>query len=321
MELHQVKYFLALGRHLNFTRAAQECNVSTPSLGRAIRLLEDELGGTLVNREGRTTHLTELGRSVTPLFQSAYAGLTSAQELAQKVRKGRYKRFVLAVEFTVGSGLILNSLHRLCALHPELEVSIVRCRESEALDALKLGRVEAVIGPSLIGRWDQLDSWLFGSDPMAVVVSSKHRLASKSSILLRELASERLIMRPYCSQMREIIEMGAADASAAARHEVCCDEDALQLVRSDFGITMLPASHKITWDIRRIPLVDIPSSRDVHLHAVQGRPRSAILDDYIRMVRAHEDKKQDGNERQPSGRRRRFPTSINGPSALSVVAS
>jgi len=50
MEMHQVRYFLAVARALNFSRAAEECNVTQPSLTRAIRQLEDELGGDLFRR-------------------------------------------------------------------------------------------------------------------------------------------------------------------------------------------------------------------------------------------------------------------------------
>ena len=53
MEMHQVRYFLAVARTLNFTRAAEECNVAQPSLTRAIKLLEGELGGDLFRRERR----------------------------------------------------------------------------------------------------------------------------------------------------------------------------------------------------------------------------------------------------------------------------
>ena len=64
MEMHQVRYFLALCETLNFTRAAQRCNVAQPSLTRAIKNLEEELGGPLFRRERNRTHLTDLGRLV-----------------------------------------------------------------------------------------------------------------------------------------------------------------------------------------------------------------------------------------------------------------
>ena len=51
MEMHQVRYFLTLCQELNFTRAAEKCNVAQPALTRAIKLLEHEFGGLLFHRE------------------------------------------------------------------------------------------------------------------------------------------------------------------------------------------------------------------------------------------------------------------------------
>jgi len=64
--MHQIRYFLAVCETLNFTRAAEACNVSQPSLTRAIKGLEDELGGPLFRRERNNTHLTGLGETTRP---------------------------------------------------------------------------------------------------------------------------------------------------------------------------------------------------------------------------------------------------------------
>jgi DNA-binding transcriptional LysR family regulator len=68
MEMHQVRYFLALSDELNFTRAARRCGVTQPSLTNAIRALERELGGPVFHRKPRI-ELTELGRAVWPYLQ------------------------------------------------------------------------------------------------------------------------------------------------------------------------------------------------------------------------------------------------------------
>lgn len=72
MEMQQVRYFLAVSRTLNFTRAAEECNVTQPALTRAIKQLEDELGGELIRREGRFSHLSDLGNRMLPLLRQCY---------------------------------------------------------------------------------------------------------------------------------------------------------------------------------------------------------------------------------------------------------
>ena len=70
MEMHQVRYFLAAVSELNFTKAADKCNVSQPSLTRAIKQLEGELGGDLFRRERPHAQLTELGQRMLPLLQA-----------------------------------------------------------------------------------------------------------------------------------------------------------------------------------------------------------------------------------------------------------
>ena len=72
MEMQQVRYFLALAEELDFTRASEKCNVTQPSLLRAIKLLEEELGGPLFNRDRESTHLRDLGQMVRPHLQSVY---------------------------------------------------------------------------------------------------------------------------------------------------------------------------------------------------------------------------------------------------------
>ena len=87
MEMHQVRYFLAVAKHLNFSRAADECNVAQPSLSRAIQQLEGELGGRLFHREHKFTHLSELGEMVRPHLQTVYTAALQAKQLSQEVKQ------------------------------------------------------------------------------------------------------------------------------------------------------------------------------------------------------------------------------------------
>ena len=69
MEMHQVRYFVALCEELNFTRAAKRCDVAQASLSNAIKALEAEMQGALFHRFPMP-HLTELGELVRPLLQN-----------------------------------------------------------------------------------------------------------------------------------------------------------------------------------------------------------------------------------------------------------
>src|SRR5215467_12222388 len=83
MEMHQVRYFLAAAEELNFSRAAEKCNVSQPSLSRALQQLEGDLGGRLFHRERNFTHLTDLGQMVRPHLEMVYSAAIRAKRLSK----------------------------------------------------------------------------------------------------------------------------------------------------------------------------------------------------------------------------------------------
>ena len=93
MEMHQVRYFLAVAEVLNFTRAAEECHVAQPSLTRAIKQLEEELGGDLFRRERPHAQLTELGQRMLPLLDNATKVLWAHARWPLHSKVGRSARF------------------------------------------------------------------------------------------------------------------------------------------------------------------------------------------------------------------------------------
>ena len=84
MKMQYVRYFLALCEERNFTRAAKRCGVSQPSLTNAIKRLEQELGGSLFDRDRVNTRVTDLGI----LIRSEFVSIDrSAAEAKRKARK------------------------------------------------------------------------------------------------------------------------------------------------------------------------------------------------------------------------------------------
>src|SRR3712207_1377866 len=102
MEIHEIRYFLAVCRTLNFTRAAEQCNVSQPALTRAIQKLEGELGGLLFSRERASTHLTELGRLMQPHLEEVLARTAAAREQAGRFLRLESAHLRLGVMCTIG---------------------------------------------------------------------------------------------------------------------------------------------------------------------------------------------------------------------------
>src|SRR4029078_3735792 len=138
MEMHQVRYFLAVARALNFTRAAEECHVAQPSLTRAIRQLEGELGGDLFRRERPQAQLTELGQRMLPLLKQCYESAVSARSLATAIKKGEVGSLRLALSRTIDPSLVTPHVIELGQLFDGLGFALVRARAREARRRLRI---------------------------------------------------------------------------------------------------------------------------------------------------------------------------------------
>src|SRR5215203_52196 len=106
MEMQQVRYFVALAGTLNFTRAAEQCNVSQPALTRAIQQLEHELGGPLFHRERGNTHLSELGRMMLPYLETVEGQARAPREHARAVKKLERATLTIGAMCTIGPQLV-----------------------------------------------------------------------------------------------------------------------------------------------------------------------------------------------------------------------
>ena len=89
MQMHQIRYFLALCEERNFTRAAKRCGVSQPSLTNAIIGLEQELGGAVFQRKPLVA-LTMLGHALRPYFDRIAQNADHAREAAEAMADVRW---------------------------------------------------------------------------------------------------------------------------------------------------------------------------------------------------------------------------------------
>jgi DNA-binding transcriptional LysR family regulator len=91
MELHEVRYVLTVNQTLNFTRAAEICHVSQPALSRAVRKIEEELGGALFERNKRRVQMTDLGRAVEATLQEIITQEAAAKCIAAEFSAARQR--------------------------------------------------------------------------------------------------------------------------------------------------------------------------------------------------------------------------------------
>jgi LysR family transcriptional regulator, hydrogen peroxide-inducible genes activator len=97
MEMHQIRYFLALCEERSFTRAARQCGISQPSLTNAIIRLEQDLGGPLFERKPAVA-LTVLGHAVRPYLQRIAENADLARGTVQALVNVRLAIGVVPVE-------------------------------------------------------------------------------------------------------------------------------------------------------------------------------------------------------------------------------
>jgi DNA-binding transcriptional LysR family regulator len=117
MELFQVRYVLAAAETLNFTRAAERCNVSQPALTKGIKGLEAELGAPIFNREGKRIRLSDFGRSILPTLREMQDQAKRAKSIAQEFRLLEKVPVKLGILGSIGSVRIAHCLAAFQSAH------------------------------------------------------------------------------------------------------------------------------------------------------------------------------------------------------------
>jgi DNA-binding transcriptional LysR family regulator len=287
MEMHQVRYFLAVARTLNFTRAAEECHVAQPSLTRAIKLLEGELGGDLFRRERPRVMLTPLGERMFPLLKQCYDSAQSARALAAMINDGEVGALKLAVSGSIELGLILSHVNELRKSFSDVELKILRGTGPQIVDYLKAGDAELAVGTSIGETWDRLDSWKLFDESFDMVFSRTHRLGGQEAISLEDLKPERFLLRNHCEKCGDLASMlRAKGLNADHRHEVSSDQDLLALLEANIGIGFLPRTVNAPQSLVRVSVKGLDLGRDVCLYGVAGRQRTPIAATFMKMLRA-----------------------------------
>jgi DNA-binding transcriptional LysR family regulator len=289
MEMQQVRYFLSITRTLNFTRAAEECNVTQPALTRAIKQLEDELGGELIRREGRLSHLTDLGNRMLPLLQQCYDAATAAKSVAAKVKKGEVPTLSLAVSRTLDLDHLMGSLAEMHRSFAGLQLKLRRGTGAQIAMMLKNGEVDLAIGGPMGEVWERLETWPMFSEAFDLVVGADHPLAMHNEIdLAVELICDTRFLVHAETDLAEFEtqRLDAAGINLDHAHEVDSDRDLEALVVAEFGVAIMPASAMNSARVRHLSCSALDLRRTVAIYSVAGRARSREASALLNLVRS-----------------------------------
>lgn len=287
MEMHQVRYFLAVARTRNFTRASEECNVSQPSLSRAIKLLEAELGGELFRRERPQALLTSLGQYMQPLLRQCYESAVGARSLADAIKKRAVGSLTIMIGQSVDFGPLVPPLAALQGQFGQLQLRLLRATGEAITEALKEGEADLAIASGLEASWDRLDHWPLFEEPFVLAISQGHRLANRSQIEAGELGKARLVLRPYCERAAEVLALlGGQGIDTDACDEITSEDDLVTLLTARVGAALVPASLADRGRLVRVPVAGLDVNRTVCIYGVAGRQRTAAANAALKLLRS-----------------------------------
>lgn len=287
MEMQHVKYFLALSRALNFTRAAESANVSQPALTRAIQQLEHELGGPLFHRERGNTHLSELGRTVLPYFEAISNQIQAARDLAVRLKRMDVATLRIAAMSTVGPALLCDLLMKFKGDHPTVEFDVTGGSSEEVLAALREGKVDVAMVAATDDVHQDFHTIQILEERLVVVVSPNHPFAARNAVSINDLDGQAYIHHSHCPIFESMAQaMSMWDVSLKKVLSSGREDWVQEMVRAGMGIAVMPESSITDPRLVSRRLIEQETVRTVVLATARGRPHSPAVGAFISAARA-----------------------------------
>jgi DNA-binding transcriptional LysR family regulator len=199
MELHQVRYFVAVAEELNFSRAAEKCNVSQPALSRAIILLEHEFGGPLFHRERRLTNLSPLGRMVRPYLEQIARESDETLKLARQHAGVERHTLKLGIMTTIAPNQFTDLILAVPRAYAGVDLMLSDSNSFELERRLTAGEIDAAIY-ALPGKEAGPEFHLLPlfREQMVIAIHPGHRFANQQAVRVKDLGGEDYIHRNHC---------------------------------------------------------------------------------------------------------------------------
>lgn len=288
MEMQQIRYFLAACEHLNFTRAAEEENISQPALTRAIQKLEEELGGELFRRERSRTHLTALGTQIRPYLEAIAVQVKAASEVAKATRKLERARLDLGILSTVGSTRFPRFLKHFQEIQPGIELWIHESKLQNLTEQLMDGQLDMAILSSPGNLPTRIDYATLYEERFVVALPSGHSLSRQQEVTFADFMREPCLDRLACEYRDKVMELCARNGRPANWiYRSDRDEWIQGMVMAGTGIAILP-EHAITIpNLIFRPLVAPSLTRSIKLCTVAGRRFSTAMAAFMRELKFH----------------------------------
>jgi LysR family hydrogen peroxide-inducible transcriptional activator len=193
MEMHQLRYFVAIAETGSFTRAAERCYVAQPSLSQQIQKLERYLKKPLFDRLGKRVRLTEAGEALLARAQRILAEVDdTARELSEEAGPGEGRLSLGAIP-TIGPYWLPPVLTRFLRRYPRIETHLREDVTANLLGALHEGEIDlAFIALPIVDS--HLETKILRRERLLAALPSRHRLSRHKAITLGDLEEEPFIL-------------------------------------------------------------------------------------------------------------------------------
>ena len=282
MELHEIRYFLALSETLNFTRAAEACNVSQPALTRAIKSLEDKLGANLVHRERGNTHLTELGRLMHPYFTEMFGRMDEAKQRAESFVKMNDAKLTVGLMCTIGPSKLIDLFGAFNAHYQGIELYLKDGAAGQLEELLTQGEIDVAIYCTPEEPNEALHTLPLFSERFVIGVPPSHPLARLPQVTIPDLDGHSYLCRVNCEYLGYIRDLRESMGIEIKYKYSSERDDWIQcMVLAGMGFTVIPEFAVTVPGLVTRPLVEPEFVRDVSLVTVRGRPHSPAVGAFV----------------------------------------
>jgi DNA-binding transcriptional LysR family regulator len=245
MEFRHLRYFVAVGEALSFTRAAAQLHVAQPSLSRQVRDLEEELGVRLLERSRRGVALTPSGKSFLADAKRVLAHGTAIVESVQSLDRGEKRELNIGYAAALIYDLLPVTLAAFQSTFPKVAVHLFDMTCGDQLRALAEGEIDlGFVGSWAVQERSGLRSRRIAAYKTVAALPKNHHLARRSSLKLADL--EGMFFLGISEQSRPgyrqwlLESCGQAGYKPRVLQEADLERAVLQAVAGGLGIALLP---------------------------------------------------------------------------------
>ena len=193
MELHQLRYVIAVARTCNFSRAAEQCHVAQPSLSQQIQKLENELDERLFERTRHKVRLTPQGKIFVARAVKILAEVDAAQRDVSDAQSLTRGRLAIGILPTIAPYLLPPVVRAFTQKFPGTEIIIHEDTTYRLLDMVRAYEIDFAVTSHPIHD-DELEVRELLAEELLLALPPKHALTRKRTIRVADLAHENLIV-------------------------------------------------------------------------------------------------------------------------------